>query len=74
MARVFLLLIRDAGLNHMFCHQSWVRFSKASQDWPAYAPVGIAGSLDNVFGRTRILNSDEYLKNFFLLFYFLLYE
>lgn len=32
--RVFLWLITEAGLNHVFCHQNWVRFfSKGHSPW-----------------------------------------
>lgn len=28
MAHVFLLLMRNAGSSHVFCHQIWVRFQQ----------------------------------------------
>jgi len=40
----------------------------ANQDWPTYALTGIGESLDNVSGKTRILNKVEYFIS--CLFYF----
>lgn len=73
MAGVFLFLFGDAGLNHVFCHQIWVRFLKANQDWPAYAPVGISESLDHVFWKDLSLTVMSTSKTS-LFFCFLLYE